>query len=86
MHDLAVKSRTNYLPLIVDILSQALFVDGYRPADASDNAAPWANWQANGLDARQTGVHRTALKYGASYAVVSRGDPAPKIRGVSPVG
>jgi hypothetical protein len=36
------------------------------------------------MDARQLGVHRAALTFGASYAVVLPGTPEPVIRGVSP--
>jgi hypothetical protein len=32
----------------------------------------WSHWQANGMDARQTGIHRAAMQYGA----VLRDDPA----------
>ncbi len=84
MRELAHKSRTNYLPLIVDNLAQPLEVVGYRPANQTENARPWATWQTNGLDARQNGVHRAALTYGTGYVVVSRGDRAPVMRGVSP--
>jgi hypothetical protein len=36
------------------------------------------------MDARQTGVHRSALQYGASYASILPGDKAPVIHGYSP--
>lgn len=80
---LAERSITPWLPLISDTFSKGLFVDGYRPARSIDNAAPWAYWQANGLDARQTIVHRGTLEYGAAYNLVlpARGN-APLIRPV----
>lgn len=80
MRDFARKSRTNYLPLVVDVLSQSLRVVGYRP----DDSPLWGVWQANGMDARQTGVHRAALRYGASYVLVLPGSPEPVMRGFSP--
>lgn len=70
---LAKRSITNWLPLISDTFAKALFVDGYRPAKAVENAAPWGYWQANGMDARQTILHRGALEYGVSYNLILKG-------------
>jgi hypothetical protein len=85
MRNLATKAQTNFLPLIVDTLSQVMKVEGYRAARAPQNARPWETlWQPNQLDARQTGVHRSALAYGVSYVTVTPGDPSPVLRGVSP--
>ena len=83
MRDFAAKSRTNYLPLVVDVLAQSMRVVGYRPARASDDSPAWDIWQANGFDARQSGVIRSALRYGTSYVVVVPGDPVPVMRGVA---
>jgi hypothetical protein len=83
LRELALKARTNYLPLVLDVLAQTLIVDGYRSLDG-ENAAVWQTWQANRLDARQTGVHRGALAYGVSYATVLPSDGGrAAIRGVS---
>lgn len=81
---LAQRSITNWLPLISDTFAKGLFVDGYRPAKAVDNASPWTYWQNNGLDARQTIAHRGALEYGTSYVLVLPGDKGPLIRPLSP--
>lgn len=83
MRDFAAKSRTNYLPLVVDVLAQSMRVVGYRPARASEESPAWDIWQANGFDARQSGVIRSTLRYGTSYVVVTPGDPAPVMRGVA---
>lgn len=83
MKNLAWKSRTNFLPLIVDTFSQVMKVDGYIEANGVPSSA-WDLWQTNGMDARQTGVHRSALQYGASYASILPGDKAPVIHGYSP--
>jgi hypothetical protein len=83
MKNLAWKSRTNFLPLILDTFSQVMKADGYLEANGKLSKA-WSYWQANGLDARQTGVHRSALQYGASYATILPGDKAPVIEGYSP--
>lgn len=81
---IARKSITNWLPLVADTFSKGLWVDGYRGAKETDNARPWAFWQANGLDARQSIPMRGALEYGASYMLVLPGQPAPLMRPLSP--
>ncbi|MFD6638320.1 phage portal protein [Micromonospora chalcea] len=78
--ELARKSITNWLPLISETYVKGLFVDGYRAKKATDNARPWAFWQENRLDARQTIAHRGALEYGASYVRVLPGEKVPSIR------
>lgn len=77
---IAEKSRTNWLPLISDTFAKGLFVDGYRPGNVSENSPAWEYWQVNGMDARQTVVHRGALEYGTAYVLVLPGDPAPLIK------
>ncbi|MCP3801845.1 phage portal protein [Allokutzneria sp. A3M-2-11 16] len=81
---LAEDSRLNLLPLIVESHVQRLKVDGYRTKGAEANSSPWADWQANRMDARQSSVHRDAITYGVSYVVVLPGEPSPVIRPVSP--
>lgn len=87
MQHLALKARTNFLPLIVDTFSQNMKVDGLlssRNPDVPQSPAWKYAWQANNMDARQTGVHRSALAYGASYVTCLPGDLGPVIKGVSP--
>lgn len=71
--DIASKAVSNWLPLVSDTFVKRLFVEGYRSTDKFDNAKPWEYWQANGLDARQTIVHRAAIEYGVSYVLVLPG-------------
>jgi hypothetical protein len=79
------QSRFNIMPLIVTVLAQNLFVDGYRSGKDMKNAPIWNEiWQPNRMDARQAGIFRAAIKYGYSYAQVSPGDPAPVITPWSP--
>jgi hypothetical protein len=78
------RARVNVLPLVVTVVAQALYVDGYRAAGGDENAAAWEFWQANRMDARQHGVHRAALKYGVGYTVVMPGKPVPVILPKSP--
>lgn len=78
------RAKVNMLRLVVTVVAQNLYVDGYRPAGMADNADPWKVWQANRMDARQHGIHRAALKYGISYASVLPGEPVPVITPMSP--
>jgi hypothetical protein len=79
------RSVSNWLPLIVDVMAQVLYVEGYRRSNDPENAQSWDElWQPNGLDSRQSAVHRAALGYGICYVTVLPGDPVPVIRGVSP--
>lgn len=77
-------ARVNVCSIVVDTLAQSLYVDGFRGTREEADAEVWTIWQANKMDARQTGIHRAAAAYGASYAVVLPGDPLPVIRGASP--
>lgn len=82
---LVEQSRWNIFPTLLDSLVNELFIDGYRPnpvgasgkrrAKDSKNAPVWnAVWQPNRMDARQSGVWRTAAKYGLSYVRVLPGE------------
>lgn len=84
LHRLARLSRVNFLKFIVNTRLQAMFVDGFRVAREADDVPAWEIWQRNRFDARQIGVHRAALAYGAAYVTVLPGDPAPVLRGASP--
>jgi hypothetical protein len=78
------RAKVNVLPLVVTVVAQALFVDGYRPAGSDKNSKAWETWQANRMDARQHGLHRAALKYGIAYNLVLPGKPGPVIAPKSP--
>lgn len=67
---LARKSQTNMLPLVLDVYSQSMKVDNYFAGDGQTVAPAWQWWQRNGMDARQTGIIRAALRDGVSYATV----------------
>lgn len=82
------RAKVNILPLVVTVVAQSLFVDGYRPEKTADNAKAWEYWQANRMDGRQHGLHRAALKYGIAYNLVlpgtMAGQPMPVITPKSP--
>lgn len=83
-------SKTPWLKLVVTTFTQALYVDGYRGEGAKLNSpGPWRTWCANGLRARQIGIHRAAMTYGYSYArglsgTALDGTDQAVLRGVSP--
>ena len=87
---LARIARVNICPIIVDSLAQNTFVDGFRSRalpeslDAQLSDPIWKAWQANKMDARQTGLHRSTFAYRAAYALVLPGDPYPVITTFSP--
>lgn len=81
---MARSSRVNVMPIVINSLVQATYVDGYRSKQESDNESVWDAWQANRMDARQAAIHRAAYAYRVSYAIVLPGDPEPVIRGLSP--
>jgi hypothetical protein len=72
---LARKGRTNMLPLILDQYSQGMKVDGVTKADGGVSKA-MGYWQANQLEARQTGIIRSTLAFGAAYGIALPGDTA----------
>lgn len=78
------RAKVNMLRLVVTVVAQNLYVDGYRPAGTAENADSWTIWQANRMDARQHGIHRASLRYGISYTTVLPGKPVPVITPMSP--
>lgn len=84
---LAELSRTPWLRLVVDNIAQAMFVDSVV-TDEGRNDDLWSLWLANDLQSKQVANHRTVVKYGHSYAVVSpatyRGVDSARIRFRSP--
>lgn len=79
------QSRFNVLPLVVKVISQNLFVDGYRTGDERENLPVWDEiWQPNRMDARQAGLYKMAVQYGYSYASVMPGNPVPVITPYTP--
>lgn len=84
VRDLAKISRVNVLKFVVRAVVQSMYVDGFRKPREADNEPSWEVWQRNRMDARQIGVHRAGVSYGAAYVTVLPGKPVPVMRGVSP--
>lgn len=76
--------RVNVLGLVVDMVAQSLYVDGYRAPESKKEDPAWLIWQQNRMDARQMAVHRSCATYDVGYATVLPGEPVPVIRSVSP--
>jgi hypothetical protein len=90
LRKLAELARTPWLGLVVSVLSQTMFADGYKASDSRDDSAAWLIWRANGFDSRQTALHRAALAYGYAFATALPGEddfgnPIPVLRGYSPL-
>ena len=71
--ELVEMSLTNIMPLVVSTFAQNLFIEGFRARRKSQNAKSWALWQANRMDARQSGLFRSAVEYGLAYSTVLPG-------------
>lgn len=81
---LARLSRVNVLKYLVTARVQGMYVDGFQAPTRGDDLEQWEIWQRNRFDARQIGVHRAAVSYGAGYVTVLPGEPVPVMRGASP--
>lgn len=68
--ELVAMSLTNIMPLVVSTFAQNLFVEGYRAKRQTQNAKAWELWQANRMDARQSGLFRSSVEYGLAYSTV----------------
>lgn len=67
--DIAKKSASNWIDLVIRAVAQGLRVDGY--GDESEDSPVWESaWQANGMDARQAALHRAVLTCGYGYLLV----------------
>ncbi|HZN75891.1 MAG TPA: phage portal protein [Micromonosporaceae bacterium] len=88
VREMARVARVNICDIVVNSLTQALFVDGFRARDESTGddvtVSVWSAWLANRMNKHQAGLHRATIAYGTGYTVVTPGDPVPVIRAVSP--
>jgi hypothetical protein len=88
--ELARRSITNMIPLVIGNLAQLLNIEGYLPSQTDDlgtNAKVWEAWEANRMGLRQRPLIRAVLRYGAAYSVQEAGDREdglPTVRIVSP--
>lgn len=64
--DIADKSQTNWLQLVVKSSLQGLMVDGYGTQDGPSPLWDSA-WQRNGMDSQQIELHEAALVHGYAY-------------------
>lgn len=75
--DIAVKSATNWLDLVIRSTTEGLIVDGY--GDATDSDLWSLAWQDNGMDARQHALHRAAGTLGYSYLITLPADEPGRV-------
>jgi hypothetical protein len=75
------KSRSNFMPLVVDAESERMIVQGFRfGSSAKADKSIWQLWQENDLDSDSQIVHELALTAGMSYVMVTKGaDDRPLI-------
>jgi hypothetical protein len=78
--ELVARSVTNLTPLLVTIPAQNLFLDGFRVPRSNSQEPVWQVWRANGMNSRQSAIHRGALTFGAHYVTVLPGDPVPVVK------
>jgi hypothetical protein len=72
---LMAMSRTNYAELIVEAVRERMKVVGFRTGATDDpmgDREAWRLWQANGLDADSSLVHRASLNMAASFVIVGK--------------
>ncbi|MBB3099391.1 hypothetical protein FHR83_007097 [Actinoplanes campanulatus] len=86
---LAKRSVSNWMGVLISTPVQAMYVDNFRRGQAavrgSDGAAlpEWTHWQNSRLDARQTSVHRGAVKFGHSFTITEKTDKGTRTKGLS---
>lgn len=69
--EIARKSASNWLDLVVRATAQGLHVDGYGDKAAGGGSRVWDEvWQPNRMDAHQHALHRAVLALGYSYLIV----------------
>lgn len=74
--DIAKKSASNWIDLVIRSTCQGLIVDGYEAGDGEGSDVWQRAWQANGMDARQHALHRAAgtLGYGFVFVLPAEDD------------
>lgn len=93
--ELWLRAPINLIPMAVNVHTQLLFVDGFRPGrkrsdgsfgKTSVTGPEWDHWQRSRLDARQVAIYREAIAYGHSF-VVTEFDKKGQVvsRGLSPL-
>ena len=71
--DIAKKSASNWLDLVIRSTAQGLHVVGY--GDRSNEPRVWdEGWQRNGLDARQHALYRAILVHGYAFTITMPAD------------
>ncbi|MEV3857265.1 phage portal protein [Streptomyces sp. NPDC050095] len=74
--DLAKRSITNLLPLIIDAPVNTMAVNGYKRSTSKGKGLTpeWQAWMRNRMDERQSHIHRAALEAGQAFVTVLPGE------------
>lgn len=67
--EIARKSASNWLDLVLRSTTQGLIVDGFT-SESTDTTTWVDGWQANGMDSRQHPLHRATLTHGYGFLFV----------------
>lgn len=82
---LARISKVNMMPFVIDSEVHSLFLEDFIiPGNPEGSSRVWEAWKRNRFNAYQLAIHRTTVAYGLGYVAVTRGDPVPVMRVVSP--
>lgn len=84
--ELIKKGRANWLRLVVLVIAQRLFVDGFRSSMTRDaDEAAWLRWQRNNLDSGQKRVYNDMFTCGLGWVTVWPNVDVPRITVQSPL-
>ncbi|MEU6056976.1 phage portal protein [Streptomyces sp. NPDC047097] len=88
---LAKRAISNWMPLLISAVAQALYVDGFRPGAAggqlpgapSSTSTEWSHWARSRLDARQAAIYRGALAFGHAFVLTEKTWRGVRSKGLS---
>lgn len=71
--DLAMRSPTPWISLIITSLVQTCFLEGINLPGQNQTLESWRLWQENGWDAKQISLYRSVFGQGAAYGLALPG-------------
>lgn len=80
---LAERAETNVIRMMLQSITDQLYIEDYRTADSAESDATWNYWQANKFDSRQGQLFYAAIRDGYAYGTAFPGAAGPVMRGVS---
>lgn len=67
------RSETNVMRMMLQSISDLLYVEDYRAKDATESARAWKYWQDNKFDSRQGQIFYSAIRDGLAYGTALPG-------------